>query len=73
MAPSPAVSAPDMDENNKRQLPRARSVLKRALLGLILLFIMVSGGAWLMHAAIEAEAEPAPGEPAISTPAGPLR
>ena len=34
-----------------------RSVLKRALLGIFLLFIMVSGGAWLMHAGIEVEAD----------------
>ena len=34
-----------------------RSILKRALLGIFLLFIMVSGGAWLMHAGIEAEAD----------------
>jgi hypothetical protein len=67
MAPGPAASVTD---GTNHQMPRARSVLKRALLGLVLLFIMVSGGAWLMHAGIEAEAETAADEPAISAPAG---
>jgi hypothetical protein len=39
------------------QRKSSRSILKRALLGLVLLFVMVSGGAWLMHAGIEAEAD----------------
>lgn len=35
----------------------ARSVLKRSLLGIVLLFVMVVGSVWLMHASIEAEAD----------------
>ena len=30
-----------------------RSILKRALLGIFLLSVMVTGGVWLMHASIE--------------------
>lgn len=73
MASGPADSAPNVDSANLGQTPRTRSVLKRALLGLVLLFIMSAGGAWLMHAGIEAEAEPAPDGPAISVPAAPSR
>lgn len=32
-----------------------RALLKRALLGLVLLFTMVSGGAWVMHAGLESD------------------
>lgn len=69
MPSRPAVSASDSDIFNARQEPWGRSLLKRALLGLVLLFILVSSGAWLMHNGIEAEAEPAAGEQAISAPA----
>ncbi len=51
-----------------RQETFARSVLKRLVVGVVLLFILVSGGAWLMHAGIEAEAETAD-EVAVSDPA----
>ena len=51
--------------DNARRKPFARSVLKRAALGVVLLLIIVSGGAWLMHNGIEAEAD----EVAISQPA----
>ncbi|MCL4768031.1 MAG: hypothetical protein KJZ80_17540 [Hyphomicrobiaceae bacterium] len=52
---------------------RARSVLIRALLGLLLLSAIVSGGAWLWHAGIEAEAEPAVLEQTVSEPVHPPR
>ncbi|HEX7072742.1 MAG TPA: hypothetical protein VF226_01775 [Hyphomicrobiaceae bacterium] len=45
-----------------------RSVFKRVVLGVVLLFVMVSGWAWLMNAGIEAEAETAD-DVAISQPA----
>lgn len=48
--------------------PYARSVLKRVVLGVVLLFVMVSGWAWLMNAGIQAEAETAD-DVAISQPA----
>lgn len=69
MPSEPAFSASDSDYRNARQDRPARSVLKRALLGVTLLFILVSGGAWLMHAGIEAEAD----EGTISAPADPRR
>jgi hypothetical protein len=40
-----------------RRKSAARSVLERSLLGIVLLFVMVAGGVWLMHASIEAEAD----------------
>ncbi len=40
-----------------REKSAARSVLKRSLLGIVLLVVMVVGGVWLMHASIEAEAD----------------
>jgi hypothetical protein len=43
-------------------------VFKRVVLGVVLLFVMVSGWAWLMNAGIEAEAETAD-DVAISQPA----
>lgn len=45
-----------------------RSVFKRVVLGVVLLFVMVSGWAWLMNAGIQAEAETAD-DVAISQPA----
>ena len=45
--------------SSARYEPFGRLLLKRAALGVILLVIIVSGGAWLMHNGIEAEAEPA--------------
>ena len=39
------------------QEPWGRSVLKRALLGLVLLFALVSSGAWLLHAGIQPAAD----------------
>ncbi|PZN14180.1 MAG: hypothetical protein DIU63_12535 [Proteobacteria bacterium] len=45
--------------NNARHEPFGRTLLKRAALGVILLIIIVSSGAWLMHNGIEAGAEPA--------------
>ena len=72
MQAKPATSMPHESvsgEHAATQLVHVRSVLKRALLWLVLLFIMVTGGAWLMHAGIQAEAEPAPDEPVISVPA----
>lgn len=71
MASRPVSYTPDEDNISERQMPLTRSVLKRALLGLVLLFIMVAGGAWLMHASIEAEAETTPDTPTASLPAGP--
>ncbi len=40
-----------------RRTSAGRSVLMRSLLGIVLLFVMVVGGVWLMHASIEAEAD----------------
>jgi len=68
--PSRSVSSDyESPVSNARREPFARSVLKRAALGVVLLLIIVSGGAWLMHNGIEAEAEPALDEVAISRPA----
>ena len=49
--------------------PPTRSVFKRALVGIMLLFMMSFAGAWLMHASIEAEAD----EPQVSATADPAR
>lgn len=68
MQPGPAESSPK-SESSSRQASLGRSVLKRAVIGLVLLFIIVSGGAWLMHAGIQAEAEPAGEEASLSEPA----
>lgn len=72
MASEPASSASDVFGTNAGQMPRTRSVLMRALLGLVLLFIIAAGGAWLMHAGIQAEAEPAPEEAAVSVQSAPV-
>ncbi len=69
MPSRPAISASNPDIPISRPASRTRSVLKRALLGLVLLFILVSGGAWLLHNGIQAEAEPVADEPAITAPA----
>jgi hypothetical protein len=68
MPSEPAFSAPNSDTGNRQDRP-AHSVWKRALLGVMLLFIMASGGAWLLHASIEAEAD----EAEISASAHPAR
>ncbi|MGD9784903.1 MAG: hypothetical protein AB7E80_12040 [Hyphomicrobiaceae bacterium] len=36
-------------------LPTLAWALRRALIGLIILFVMFGGGAWLLHASIEAD------------------
>ena len=40
-----------------RRKSAVRSVVKRSLLGIALLFLMVAAGVWLMDAGIEAEAD----------------
>jgi len=57
MPSRPAVSAPDSDILTTMQEPWGRSVLKRALLGVVLLFALVSSGAWLLHAGIQPGAD----------------
>ncbi len=57
MPPRLSDSAPSRDDRSAPRERPARSVLKRALLGLLLLAAFASGGAWLWHAGIEAEAE----------------
>ncbi len=57
------MSSPFPSFPHSQQLSRpaavntGRSLLKRALFGIILLALMVTGGAWLMHAGIDREAE----------------
>lgn len=68
MQPGPAASAPE-SHSSSRQEHLGRSLLKRAILGVVLLFIIVSSGAWLMNAGIEAEADPAGDDVAVSLPA----
>jgi hypothetical protein len=53
---SPFPSFPSVQTTSRSMRP-GHSVLKRALLGIFLLIVMVSGGAWLMHAGIDQEAE----------------
>nr|PZN88098.1 MAG: hypothetical protein DIU57_00990 [Pseudomonadota bacterium] len=67
MSPGPAASASNSIDNN-RQDSLGRSVLVRAIIGILLLFLFVSGSAWLMNAGIQAEAETAEDTAAISEP-----
>ncbi len=46
-----AVTSPVLD--TAPRMHPGRSILKRALLGIFLLSVMVTGGVWLMHASIE--------------------
>lgn len=57
MLSRPSDPAPSREVPSAPHERPARSVLKRALLGLLLLAAFASGGAWLWHAGIEAEAE----------------
>ena len=50
-----AVTSPVLD--TAPRMHPGRSILKRALLGIFLLSVMVTGGVWLMHASIEGEAD----------------
>jgi len=57
---------------NTRQIaaPRASDILWRIVIGLVALFLMAAGGAWLMHAGIDptVEAQAADESPATPTP-----
>jgi len=66
MPSQPEPSASEVAATTHRET-YARSVIKRVLLGVVLLFVMVSGWAWLMNAGIQAEAETAD-DVAISQP-----
>lgn len=72
MSSRPAASAPQ-SHSKTGQEHLGRSVLKRAIVGVVLLFILVSSSAWLLHSGIEAGAEPAENEVAVSEPAGRTR
>lgn len=72
MSPGPAASAPE-SRSKTGQESVGRAVLKRAILGLLLLFVMVSSSAWLLHSGIGAEAEPAEDEVAVSVPSDQMR
>lgn len=43
-------------------------MLVRAIIGIVLLFVLVSSSAWLLHAGIQAEAETAEDTVAITEP-----
>lgn len=73
MSPGPAASAPESRSKKTGQESVGRAVLKRAILGLLLLFVMVSSSAWLLHSGIGAEAEPAEDEVAVSVPSDQMR
>lgn len=51
------AGTPTRDRESTRRSRRGRSVLKRALFGVVFLSVMVSGVAWLMYAGIDADAE----------------
>lgn len=45
----------DISLDNTRQIaaPRASDILWRIVIGIVALFLMAAGGAWLMHAGID--------------------
>lgn len=59
--------------NNQREIatPRASGILWRIVIGLVALFLMTAGGAWLMHAGIDPslEAQAAAENPAAASSA----
>lgn len=67
MSPGPVASAPKPIDHD-RQDNLGRSVLVRAIIGIVLLFVLVSSSAWLLHAGIQAEAETAEDTVAITEP-----
>lgn len=70
---SPEAASAQESRNNTLPEHLGRSLLKRAIVGVLLLSVLVSSGAWLLHAGIEAEAVTAGNEVAVSEPAGQTR
>jgi len=59
-----------LDTTRETAPPRASSIVWRIVIGLVALFVMTAGGAWLMHAGIDPslEAQAAAENPAAAPP-----